>query len=79
MNVTVCENGPYAEKIVTWNKNTCWVANDAVGHEKQKDYVIQKANILSFQGPTALFALQQGLFLHHVTVFSEKGPLPFSP
>ena len=35
------------------------MGNDAVGQEKQKDYIIQKANILSFQGPTALFALQQ--------------------
>ena len=62
------------QKIVTWDKNTCWVANDVVGQEKQKDYVFQKANILSFQGPTALFAVQQELFLHHVTVFYGKGP-----
>ena len=45
----------------------------------KKDYVIQKANILSFQGLTALFAVQQELFLHHATVFYGKGPLPFSP
>ena len=38
------------------------MGNDAVGQEKQKDYIIQKANILSFQGPTALFALQQGVW-----------------
>ena len=45
---------------VTWEKTPCWMANDAVGQEKQKEYIIQKANILSFQGPTALFALQKG-------------------
>ena len=38
------------------------MGNDAVGQEKQKEYIIQKANILSFQGPTALFALQQGVW-----------------
>ena len=42
-------------------KTPCWMGNDAVGQEKQKDYIIQKANILSFQGPTALFAVQQGV------------------
>ena len=32
------------------------MANDAVGNAKQRDNVIQKANIPSFQGPTALVA-----------------------
>ena len=37
------------------------MASSAVGQEKQIDYIIQ--NILSFQGPTALFALLQGVFV----------------
>ena len=43
-------------------KTPCWMANNAVEQEKQRDYIIQKANILSFQGPIALFAFQQGVF-----------------
>ena len=42
------------------------------GNFKQGDYIIQKANILSFQGPTASFAIQQGVFDH------GKGPLAFT-
>ena len=38
------------------------MANDAEGQEKQRDNRIQKAHILSFQGPTAPFAIQQGDF-----------------
>ena len=34
---------------VTWyKKTTCWMANDAEGQEKQRYYIIQKANTLSF-------------------------------
>lgn len=33
----------------------------AVGQEKQRDFIIQRANILSL--PTALFALQQGAYV----------------
>ena len=35
------------------------MVNDAEREEKQKDYIPQKANILSFQGSTALLGLQQ--------------------
>ena len=38
------------------------MANDAKGQQKQRDNLIQKAHILSFQGPTAPFAIQQGDF-----------------
>ena len=38
------------------------MANDAEGQEKQTDNLIQKAHILSFQGPTVPFAIQQGDF-----------------
>lgn len=37
------------------------MASSAVGQEKQIDYISQ--NILSFQGPTVLFALLQGVFV----------------
>ena len=43
-------------------KTPCWMANDAKGQQKQRDNLIQKAHILSFQGPTAPFAIQQGDF-----------------
>lgn len=39
------------------------MANDAKGQQKQRDNLIQKAHILSFQGPTAPFAIQQGDFV----------------
>ena len=50
-------------KTVTWYKITpCWMANYAKGQEKQKDYINQKANILSRHGHTTSFAIQQGVF-----------------
>lgn len=50
-------------KTVTWYKITpCWVVNYAKGQEKQKDYINQKANILSCHGHTTSFAIQQGVF-----------------
>ena len=52
----------YAEYGHMVQKKPCWMANNAVEQEKQRDYIIQKANILSFQGPIALFAFQQGVF-----------------
>lgn len=36
--------------------------NVAGGQEKHRDYIIQKADTLSFPGPTALFAIHQGVF-----------------
>lgn len=36
--------------------------NFAGGQEKHRDYIIQKADTLSFPGPTALFAIHQGVF-----------------
>ena len=46
-------------------KSPSWMASDA---EKQRDNIIQKAKILCFQGHTKSFAIQQGIFLYHVTV-----------
>ena len=52
-----------------------WMANNAVGQEKQSVYIIQKANILSFQGPIPLYALNSAkCLLYHVAVFC-KGPI----
>ena len=39
------------------------MVKDAEREEKQKDYIPQKANILSFQGSTALLGLQQFIVL----------------
>ena len=38
------------------------MANDVEGGKKNRDYNIQKADIHSFQGPTASFAIPQGVF-----------------
>ena len=45
--------------------------DNAEGKEKQREYVIQKDNILSLQAPTlhASLAIRQGVFLYHVTIF----------
>ena len=45
------------------------MANDAVGKN-----IIQKANILSFQSPSALLAIQQGGSFCTVWSFSVKSP-----
>ena len=52
------------------------MASDVEGQEKQR-LLHSKANILSFQGSTASFAIQQGVFLYHVTV-SRKVPIKLS-
>ena len=49
-------------------KSPSWMASDAEGQEKQRDNIIQKAKILCFQGHTKSFAIQQAIFLYHVTV-----------
>ena len=47
------------------------MTNDALGQEKQRDY------ILSFQGPTALFAVQQGVLVPcDRLTFDNQGPVP---
>ena len=61
-------------------KSTLLVGKPPRGQEKQIDDIIQILKliyILSFQGPTASFAIQQCVFiLYHVTV-SCKGPTEF--
>lgn len=48
------------------SKAPCWMANDTVGEGKPKRYyIIQKADILSFQGPTKMFTL-------HIKVWSFR-------
>ena len=49
------------------------MANDVEGGKKNRDYNIQKADIHSFQGPTASFAIPQGVFLYNMIVF-RGGP-----
>lgn len=51
--------GLLAAKQSLGTETPCWIANDTEGQEKQRDYIIQKANILCFQGPIALSAPQQ--------------------
>ena len=41
----------FAEQRSHGLKIPCWMANDTAGQEKQGNYITQKANILSFQGP----------------------------
>ena len=48
-------NGPFAEYNHMVRKTPCWMTNDAEGQETQRDD-------LSFHGPTASFAIQQGVF-----------------
>lgn len=49
-------------------KSPSWMASDTEAQEKQRENIVQKAKILCFQGHTASFAIQQGIFLYHVTV-----------
>ena len=39
------------------------MANDTEGQEIQRDYIIRKDNILSFQGLTGAFAIRQRVFV----------------
>ena len=45
-------NGDMGQKHVP-----CWMTNGAMGQEKQRDDIIQKDHILSFQDLSALFSL----------------------
>ena len=47
-------------------KTPSWMTNDALGQGKQRDYISQKSDILSFQGPTAFLPYSK-VFLYHVT------------
>ena len=51
-------------EAVTWNNNTLLDGKrrTVIRNFKQRDYIIQRANILSFQGLTASFAIQLGVF-----------------
>ena len=51
--------------MVTWQKKkhlAGWHITHWGEKNKEKDYIIQKANILSFRGAIALLAFQQGVF-----------------
>ena len=64
--VTFNYNGSSPEKRLHGTSIPCWRANDAVAQEKQR------ATVLSFQGSTALFALQQGVFVLNVTASLQR-------
>ena len=50
------------------------MANGAEGQENQRDYIIQKATVVSFQGSIASFrAIQQGVVCT-MWPYSAKGP-----
>lgn len=49
------------------------MANDTEGQEIQRDFIIQKANILSFQGLTGAFAIRKGVFVRCDRIL-QKGP-----
>ena len=65
--VTFNYNGSSPEKRLHGTSTPCWRANDAVAQEKQR------ATVLSFQGSTELFALQQGVFVLNVTASLQRG------
>ena len=68
---------PFAEYGHMVQETPCWMANDAEGQEIQRDYIIQKAKIISFQVPTASFLCHpKRCFLYHVAIFC-KGPTEF--
>ena len=70
-------DGPFAEYGHMIQETPCWMVNDAEGQEKQRDYIIQEAKIISFQVPTASFLCHPTRsFLYHVTIFC-KGPTEF--
>ena len=54
------------------------MANDAVGQRIQRDDIFQKANVLSFQGLTASFAILQSVFGSVRPFDHAKGPLAFT-
>ena len=47
------------------------MVNDAEREEKQKDYIPQNANILSFQGSTALLGMQQ--YYYSLSLWTFQG------
>ena len=68
---------PFAEYGHMVQETPCWMENDAEGQEIQRDYIIQKAKIISFQVPTASFLCHsKRCFLYHVAIFC-KGPTEF--
>ena len=70
------ENWPFVRLYGT-KKNTLLDGKRRRGKEKQRDYIIQKAHILSFSRSHCVDAIQQGVFLYHVTLFCKR-PIPGS-
>ena len=58
-----CGNGPFAEYAGHMvQKTPCRMRNNAEGQEKQRDDIIQKTNVLSFQCLTASLPFSKVLF-----------------
>lgn len=49
-----------------------WQTRHSEACRKTKRLFHSKTDILTFQGPTALFAIKQGVFLYHVTVSLQR-------
>ena len=64
--------GSFLQNTVTWDKNTLL---DGKRKEKKGDYMILKANILSFKFPLRCLPSSK-MFLHQVNVFLQRGTLP---
>ena len=69
--------GNWQNTVTRYKKTPCRMATDnAEGKEKQREHIIQKANILSLQAPTphASLVIRQGVFCT-MRPSSAKGPL----
>lgn len=69
-------NGPFARDGHMIQKSPCWMANGAVGPLKERLWAFWMRLSLCFFCPSASFAIQQGVFLYHVTV-SCKEPIGY--
>ena len=73
-------NGPFAVPFARdghmIQKSPCWMAKGAVGPWKERIWAFWMRLSLCFCCPFASFAIQQGVFLYHVTV-SCKEPIGY--
>ena len=73
-------NGPFAVPFArdghVIQKSPCWMAKGAVGPWKERIWAFWMRLSLCFCCPFASFAIQQGVFLYHVTV-SCKEPIGY--
>ena len=67
---------PFARDCHMIQKSPCWMAKGAVGPWKERIWAFWMRLSLCFCCPFASFAIQQGVFLYHVTV-SCKEPIGY--